>query len=117
MAARPGLTPTGQPGNGWPMVSVAGVTLDLLQRRLAVPAAQEVVLTPLQAAILAHLMRRPGRVCTREELMCQALGYPVPVGSRTVDVHVASLRSKLGGALVIRSVRGVGYTLEPLSAS
>jgi DNA-binding response OmpR family regulator len=82
---------------------------------VATPGGREVALTPLQAALLAHLMNRPGRVCTRDELMCQALGYSVPVGTRTVDVHVATLRGKLGGALTIRSVRGVGYTLEPFT--
>lgn len=100
---------------GPPLVSVAGVTLDISRRRVAKPSGDEVALTPLQAAVLAHLMSHSGHVCTREELMCQALGYPVPVGSRTVDVHVATLRSKLGGALAIKSVRGVGYTLEPRS--
>lgn len=69
-------------------------------------------LTPLQTAVLAYLMSRPGQVCTRQDLMCEALGYPNAVGSRTVDVHVATIRSKLGGALRIRAVRGVGYALE-----
>lgn len=114
MATHPGRTPTDRPGNGPPLVTVAGVTLDMSSRLVATPGGEQVVLTPLQAAVLAHLMSRTGRVCSREELMCQALGYSVPVGSRTVDVHVATLRSKLAGALAIRSVRGIGYTLEPV---
>lgn len=112
MTPRPGRTPAGRPTNRPPLVSVGGVTLDTTNRRVSTPAGGESSLTPLQAALLAHLMSRCGRVCSREELMCQALGYPAPVGTRTVDVHVATLRNKLGGALAIRSVRGVGYTLE-----
>ena len=112
--SRPGRTTSHRARAGPPVVAVAGVTLDVDHRRVATPGG-EVALTPLQAALLAHLMSRPGRVCTREELMCQALGYSVPVGTRTVDVHVATLRGKLGGALAIRSVRGVGYILEPFA--
>ncbi len=111
---RAGRTTSDRTRAGPPIVSVAGVTLDVDHRLMATPGGREVVLTPLQAALLAHLMDRPGRVCTREELMCQALGYSVPVGSRTVDVHVATLRGKLEGALTIRSVRGVGYALDPV---
>ncbi|WP_205740587.1 winged helix-turn-helix domain-containing protein, partial [Haloactinopolyspora alba] len=105
------------PRSGPPSVSVGGVTLDVPNRRVTMPSGAQAGLTPLQAAVLAHLMSRSGRVCSRAELMCQAMGYPVPVGSRTVDVHVATLRTKLGGALRIRSVRGVGYTLEPSAGS
>ncbi|SED80668.1 winged helix-turn-helix domain-containing protein [Jiangella alba] len=109
-----GRTTSERARSGPPVVSVGAVTLDVDHRLLATPGGREVALTPLQAALLAHLMDRPGLVCTREELMCQALGYPVPVGTRTVDVHVATLRGKLGGALTIRSVRGVGYALDPV---
>lgn len=91
---------------------VSGVALDVGRRVLALPQpGADVQLTPLQTALLAHLMRHQGEVCTRDDLMCDALGYSVPVGSRTVDVHVATLRTKLGGALEIRAVRGVGYAL------
>lgn len=112
--ASAGRTTSERAQAGPPVVSVGGVTLDVGHRLVATPGGREVALTPLQAALLAHLMDRPGRVCTREELMCQALGYPVPVGTRTVDVHVATLRGKLDGALTIRSVRGVGYALDPV---
>lgn len=115
MTSRPGSTPADRPFDGPPPMSVGGVTLDVSTRSVRTPAGHEISLTPLQSALLAHLMARPGRVCTRDELMCQALGYSVPVGSRTVDVHIATLRSKLGAAVTIRSVRGVGYALEPSS--
>jgi DNA-binding response OmpR family regulator len=115
MVTGPGSEPADRPTEGPPPISFGGVVLDPAQRRLRLPSGgPEVSLTRLQAALLAHLMSRAGQPCSRRELMCDALGYPVAVGSRTVDVHVATLRAKLEGALTIRSVRGVGYSLEPI---
>lgn len=111
MTLGPGPAPTDEPVSGHPQVSVGGVTLDLATRHVTLPGRREVVLTPLQAALLRHLMARPGKECSREELMCDALGYGAAVGSRTVDVHIATLRNKLSGAISIRAVRGVGYKL------
>jgi DNA-binding response OmpR family regulator len=101
----------GLPGPDQPPVTVGGVTLDVA-RRCAVAAGREVRLTALQSALLAHLMERPGQVFSREELMSEVWGYPAAMGTRTIDVHVAELRSKLGEALRIRTVRGVGYGVE-----
>ena len=52
---------------------------------------------------------QPGRVFTRDELLSEVWGYAAAVGTRTVDVHVAQVRAKLGPASPIRTVRGVGY--------
>ena len=66
-----------------------------------------VALTSTEFALLAHLMQRPGRVFTREELLGSVWGYAAHAGTRTVDVHVAQVRGKLGdAAAVIRTVRG-----------
>jgi len=73
---------------------------------------QEVRLTSTEFELLAQLMRRPGRVHDRDELLRQVWGYDGSAGNRTVDVHVAQLRSKLGDASPIRTVRGVGYAAE-----
>jgi DNA-binding response OmpR family regulator len=101
----------GRSGMDLPPVTVGGVTLDVAGRR-AVAAGREVRLTAIQSALLAHLMDHPGHVCSRAELMSEVWGYPVAPRTRTVDVHVAELRAKLGEALRIRTVRGVGYGLE-----
>ena len=70
-------------------------------------------LTPTEFELLAHLLGRPGRVFTREELLGAVWGYASPAGTRTVDVHVAQVRAKLGpAATLIRTVRGVGYTAD-----
>jgi two-component system, OmpR family, response regulator len=88
--------------------TVGAVTLDPHRRRVTV-AGQEVTLTTTEFDLLAHLMRHPGRVFPREQLMAEVWGYASAAGSRTVDVHVAQLRGKLGDASPIRTVRGVGY--------
>ena len=51
---------------------------------------------PTEFDLLAHLMARPGRVFTREELLAGVWGYAAHAGTRTVDVHVAQVRAKLG---------------------
>ena len=69
-------------------------------------------LTTTEFDLLAHLMARPGRVYTRAELLSAVWGYPADDPTRTVDVHIAQLRAKLGDASPIRTVRGVGYSVE-----
>jgi two-component system response regulator MtrA len=71
-----------------------------------------VLLTTTEFDLLAHLLRRPGRVYPREQLLSEVWGYAAAAGTRTVDVHIAQLRSKLGAASPIRTVRGVGYAAE-----
>ena len=73
---------------------------------------REVDLTATEFALLEHLMRQPARVVSRSALLAQVWGYP-DIASRTVDVHVAQLRAKLGDASPLRTVRGVGYAVDP----
>jgi DNA-binding response OmpR family regulator len=91
--------------------TVGGVTLDAGQRRVF-SGTDELNLTATEFDLLAYLMRRPGRVFTREQLLSEVWGYSAVAGTRTVDVHIAQLRAKLGGASPIRTVRGVGYAAE-----
>ncbi|HEX6498555.1 MAG TPA: response regulator transcription factor [Micromonosporaceae bacterium] len=82
-------------------------------RRSVHAAGAPVALTPTEFDLLAHLMARPGRVFTREELLASVWGYAAHAGTRTVDVHVAQVRGKLGAAgSIIRTVRGVGYAAD-----
>jgi DNA-binding response OmpR family regulator len=95
---------------------VGVVTLDPARRRVRANDV-EVNLTSTEFDLLAHLMQRPGRVFTREELLGSVWGYAAHAGTRTVDVHVAQVRAKLAEASpqardVIRTVRGVGYTAD-----
>ena len=93
---------------------VAGpVRLDPAEHRCFV-AGQEVALTATEFALLEHLLRHPEQVLTREALLSAVWGYAAVAGTRTVDVHVAQLRAKLGPAAagVVRTVRGVGYAAQ-----
>ena len=87
------------------------VSVDQVTRRVTVDGAP-VSLTATEFDLLAHLMQQPGRVFTREQLLSEVWGYAAVVGTRTVDVHVAQVRGKLGDASPIRTVRGVGYSAE-----
>ena len=67
-------------------------------------------LTQREFDLLEFLMRYPGEVFSREELLQRVWGWDFDGGSRTVDVHVQQLRAKLGDyADLIETVRGVGY--------
>ncbi|MEV4346795.1 response regulator transcription factor [Actinoplanes sp. NPDC049596] len=98
------------PGEGDRVRQLGPVSLDP-GRRLVTVAGRPLTLTATEFDLLGHLLRRPGRVFTREELLAGVWGYASHAGTRTVDVHVAQLRAKLGDcAHLIRTVRGVGYT-------
>jgi len=94
-----------------PLLSVGRVTVDP-DRRRAYADDVEVPLTTTEIDLLAFLLRRPGRVDEREQLLSEVWGYAAAAGTRTVDVHVAQLRAKLGDASPIRTVRGVGYSAD-----
>ncbi len=89
---------------------IGSVELDEDARRVTVDG-QEVELTRREFDLLAALLRDPDRAHTRDALLEQVWGstYLQP---KTVDVHIAGLRRKLGDALKINSLRGVGYRLE-----
>lgn len=105
------LRRTRGPERGSPLLTVGRVTLDPDRRRAYIGDA-EVPLTTTEFDLLAFLLRRPGRVYEREHLLSEVWGYAAAAGTRTVDVHVAQLRAKLGDASPIRTVRGVGYSAE-----
>ncbi len=83
--------------------------LDLDRHRCRV-GEEEVELTAKEFGLLESLMRRPGRVLTREQLLDGLWGTDITVTHRTVDTHIKRLREKLGDAgKYINTVRGVGY--------
>jgi two-component system alkaline phosphatase synthesis response regulator PhoP len=75
---------------------------------------EPVQLRPKEFEVLLYLVRRPGVVVSRDDLMNAVWGFDYIGGQRTVDVHVSSLRKKLElgpGSARIESIRGVGYKL------
>jgi DNA-binding response OmpR family regulator len=72
---------------------------------------QPVKLTATETAILAALLGQQGRVLSRRQLLAAAGRQAA--GDRAVDVVIAQLRAKIGGAGTIRTVRGAGYALDP----
>jgi DNA-binding winged helix-turn-helix (wHTH) protein len=73
--------------------------------------AGELKLTATETAILTTLLDQQGRVLSRRQLLTAA-GRPA-AGDRAVDVVIAQLRAKIGGAGAIRTVRGAGYVIDP----
>ncbi|WP_327182649.1 winged helix-turn-helix domain-containing protein [Streptomyces sp. NBC_01334] len=90
------------------------VRIDPVQRTAAVDG-QELDLTYLEFELLAHLVAHPNRVHTRDQLVTTVWGYGHVGDGRTVDVHIARLRRKLGvqHRQSIQTVRRVGYKYTP----
>ena len=95
-------------------LKVGDLELDRTTHRVR-RASRDVHLGPTEYRLLEYLMRHPGRVYSREQLLDGVWGNDVYVDERTVDVHVGRLRKALnfaGMQDVIRTVRGAGYSLE-----
>jgi two-component system phosphate regulon response regulator PhoB len=91
-----------------------GVRIDRVRHRAAVEGT-ELELTPTEFRLLECLLRQPGRVFSRPQLMDVAIGEGAIVLERTIDVHIKTLRKKLGTKLdYIETVRGVGYRFREM---
>ena len=85
------------------------LVVDIAKHTVSV-SGQLVILTYKEFSLLACLMENAGRAYTREQLLETVWGYDYEGGTRTVDVHVQTLRTKLGeSGKYIETVRGVGY--------
>jgi len=86
-----------------------GVRIDRVRHRASVDGKQ-LDLTPTEFRLLECLLRQPGRAFSRPQLMDVAIGEGAIVLERTIDVHIKTLRKKLGAKVdYIETVRGVGY--------
>jgi DNA-binding response OmpR family regulator len=95
------------------VLTLADVELNRNAREVAVDG-EPVELTTKEFDLLAALLENPGIVVSRDQLLDRVWGMTYPGGTRTVDVHVAQLRRKLGRPELIRTVRGAGYkTVRP----
>jgi len=100
-------TPAARPS----VLSAGDVRLDPASREVTV-GDEPVSLTPREYGLLEYLLRRPGRVVTKVEILDHVWDQAADVNPNAVEVYVGYLRRKLGRRLV-DTVRGVGYRLEP----
>ena len=100
------------PGKGAASISAGAVELDPVRHTVHVEG-QPVSLTLKEYDILQLLLEHQGQVFSRDQLLEKAWGIDYAGETRTVDVHIGTLRTKLGSAgRMIVTVRGVGYKLE-----
>jgi DNA-binding response OmpR family regulator len=109
-------TPPGQPpAEGFEPVRLGEVTVDLAGHRL-LREGQDLPVTPKAFELLAFLVRNPGHVFGRDQLLERVWGYDYAGETRTVDVHVHWLRSAIEAdpsqPRFLQTVRGVGYVLR-----
>ncbi len=100
-------------------IVVGQLQLDPEARRLWI-AEQPVALTSVEFDLLGYLMSHSGRVRTREQIMEQVQDRRFETFARSIDMHISSLRRKLGEhgvAHYIQTVRGVGYLLDTASGA
>lgn len=92
-------------------MDVAGVHINVKKHEVTV-SGKEVILTLKEFELLEKMMRNQGIVLTRDQLLTEIWGYDFDGETRTVDVHIRTLRQKLGNkGEIIQTVRGVGYRI------
>jgi len=94
------------------MIEIHNILIDP-KRYKAFVKGKPIDLTATEFGILQYLARRPGWVFTRNQIIETVKGDDYPVTDRSVDVHIVSLRKKLGDAgEAIETVRGIGYRFK-----
>ena len=92
-----------------------GVVIDAGRHTLEVDG-ESMAITATEMRLLHHLARHPGRVFTRDQILSRVVGDRALVIERNIDVHVGTLRRKLGDHRdLIETVRGVGYRFKALN--
>ncbi|MGH9012219.1 MAG: response regulator transcription factor [Acidimicrobiia bacterium] len=94
------------------VLEVGGAVIDLGRREVLANGAV-VDCTGKEFELLRYLAENRGRALSRQQILDGVWGYGWYGDARTVDVHVAQVRKKLGDAVAITTVRGVGYRLDP----
>jgi DNA-binding response OmpR family regulator len=97
-----------EPSSTDEIATLGEIAVDRAARAVTV-ADDSVELTAKEFDLLAYFVDHAGIVLSRERLLDRVWGLTFPGGTRTVDVHVAQLRKKLGRPELIRTVRGAGY--------
>jgi DNA-binding response OmpR family regulator len=101
-------------GTGQSLLAIGDLTMDLLTREVQ-RGGKTIELTPREFALLECLMRSPGRVLTRVQLLERVWSYNFDPGTNIVDVYVQRLRAKVdrdSDVKLIETIRGVGYRIR-----
>ena len=96
-------------------VAIGALEIDRRTRRVTLDG-NELDLTPKEFDLVALLAQDPGAVFPRQQIMERVWGHPWYGPTKTLDVHVASIRKKLGDPGWIETVRGVGFKLQPVDS-
>jgi two-component system, OmpR family, phosphate regulon response regulator PhoB len=105
---------TETPTDAGEMLEHLGVKIDRIRHRVTVDD-EAIELTPTEFRLLECMLKQPGRAFNRHQLMNAAIGDGSIVLERTIDVHIKTLRKKLGESDLIETVRGVGYRFRELA--
>jgi DNA-binding response OmpR family regulator len=93
------------------VMQVGDIAIDAGRREVRI-AGDAVEFTTKEFDLLRYLAERPGLALSRQQILDGVWGYDWYGDARTVDVHIAQVRKKLGEAVQIKTVRGIGYRLE-----
>ncbi len=94
------------------IISQGSLSIDMTKHQVILDD-QEVKMTATEFRLLRKLCSSPGQVFTREQLLNEGLGHDVVVVDRNIDVHIRSIRKKVGDKR-IETIRGVGYRFTEL---
>ena len=93
-------------------LGIGALRIDLAGRRVVDAQGKPLDLTRREWSILECLCLNSGSVVSKERLMQAILGEDEEISGNAIEVHVSRLRTKLGDAATVRSIRGLGYRLE-----
>ena len=97
------------------LLEYASISMNLSAHKVTANGA-EILLTALEFKLLKHLLKRKGRVQSRDQLLSDVRQLSTEVTTRTVDTHIKRLREKLGkSGDLIQTIRGVGYRFNNLN--
>lgn len=99
--------------SGMSLLSIGTLSANLMSREV-ICSGKKIEMTPKEFALLGFLMRSPGRVLTRSQILEQVWGYHFDPGTNLVDVYIRRLRTKIdieGEIPLIETLRGVGYRM------
>lgn len=94
---------------------MGGFLFDGIAKTVKVDDTQ-ILLPNREFRLLEILLRSPGRVLDKDQIAEQLFDFDHETGPNAIEVYVARLRKKLAGGITIKTVRGLGYVVEPVAA-